>query len=204
MFHRRRHALVPAHGAEADEEVEHLAQRDVQRADAAADRRRERSLDADEIVTEGLDRVVGQPVVELLEALLAGVDLEPGDLSLAAVGLRDGGVEDAHAGAPNIRPGAVAFDERDDRIVRNDETAVLLGDGSPGGRRFEIRKSRHDRFRSHHQRATTGSSQKLWKTLLKSSSIRSKAPDESARSSGLHHRGARECFRARIGTAHYI
>ena len=71
-------------------------------------------------------RVVGQPVVELLEALLAGVDLDPGDLALAAVGLRHRGVEHAHAGAPDVGPGAVAFDERDDRIVGNDETAVLL------------------------------------------------------------------------------
>ena len=50
MLHRRRHALVPAHRAQADEQVEQLAQRDVQRSDAAADRRRQRALDADEIL----------------------------------------------------------------------------------------------------------------------------------------------------------
>ena len=204
MFHRRRHAFVPADRAEADEEVEHLPQRYVQRPDAAAHRRRERSLDADQVVTKGLDGIVRQPIVELLEALLTRVDLEPGDLPLAAVSLRDRGVEDAHAGTPNIRTGAVTFDERDDRIVRNDETAVFLRDGSPGGRRFEHRKGRHDRFRSHHQRDVTGSSQKLWKTLLKSSSIGSKVPLESAGSSGLHHRGAREPLHAPIRTAHYI
>ena len=36
------------HRAQADVEIEHLAQRDVQRADAAADRRGERAFDADE------------------------------------------------------------------------------------------------------------------------------------------------------------
>ena len=121
MLHRRRHALEPAHRAQADVQVEHLPQRDVQRADAAADRRGQRALDADEVLAERLDRLVRQPVVELLEALLAGVDFHPRDLPLAAVGLLDGGVEHADAGAPDVRAGAVAFDERDDRIVRHDE-----------------------------------------------------------------------------------
>ncbi len=87
MLDRRGHAFVPAHRTQADEEVEHLPQRDVQRSDAAADRRRQRTLDADEIVAERVDRFVGQPVVELLEALLARVDFHPRDLPLAAVGL---------------------------------------------------------------------------------------------------------------------
>ena len=97
VLHRRRHALELAHRAQADVEVEHLAQRDVQRADAAADRRRQRALDADEVLAERLDGLVGQPVVELLERLLAGEHLHPGDLLLAAVGLLHRGVEHAHA-----------------------------------------------------------------------------------------------------------
>jgi hypothetical protein len=46
MLHRARNALEPAHRAQADVEIEFLAQRDVQRADAAADRRGQRALDA--------------------------------------------------------------------------------------------------------------------------------------------------------------
>ena len=45
-----------------------------------------------------------------------------------AEGFLDGGVEHAHAGAPDVGPGAVAFDERDDRIVRHDELSVLARD----------------------------------------------------------------------------
>ena len=75
------------HGAQADVEVEHLAQGDVERADAAADGRGQRAFDADQKLLEGLDGVVGQPVVEFFEGLLAGKDLEPGDLAFAAVGL---------------------------------------------------------------------------------------------------------------------
>ena len=79
MLHRRGHAGEILHRPQADVEIEHLAQRDVERADAAADRRGERAFDADEIFLERLDGVVGQPVVELVLGGLAGEDLEPGD-----------------------------------------------------------------------------------------------------------------------------
>ena len=117
VLHRRRHALEPADRTQTDVEVEELAQRDVQGPDAAADRRRERALDADEELAEGLDGLVGQPVVELGEGLLAGVDLGPRDLAPALVGLLDRGVHDAHARAPDVAAGAVPLDERDDRAV---------------------------------------------------------------------------------------
>ena len=56
-LHRRGHALEVAHRAQADVEVEHLAQRDVERADAAADRRGQRALDADQVLAERRRRV---------------------------------------------------------------------------------------------------------------------------------------------------
>ena len=121
LLHRARHPLEPADGAQADVEVEELAQRHVQRADAAADRRRERPLDADEVLLEVLDRLVGEPVAGLLERLLAREDLVPRDLLLPAVGLLHGGVEDADARAPDVPPRPVALDEGDDRVVRDVE-----------------------------------------------------------------------------------
>ena len=129
MLDRRRHALEPAHRPQADVQIEQLTQRDVERPDAAADRRRQRTLDADVVLAERLDRLVRQPGVELLEALFAGVDFLPRDLPLAAVRFLDRGVEHAHAGAPDVGAGAVAFDERDDRIVRHDELSVAARDG---------------------------------------------------------------------------
>jgi hypothetical protein len=87
MLHRRGDAGEILHRAQADVEVEHLAQGDIQRADAAADRRGERAFDAHQIFLERLDRVVRQPVVELVLGRLAGEHLEPGDLAFAAVGL---------------------------------------------------------------------------------------------------------------------
>src|SRR5262249_1832490 len=43
MSHRRRYALVPADGPQTHVQVEQLSKRDVQRSDAAANRRRQRT-----------------------------------------------------------------------------------------------------------------------------------------------------------------
>ena len=50
LFQRRRHAGEVAHRAQADVQVELLAQGDVERTDAAADRGRQRTLDRDDVV----------------------------------------------------------------------------------------------------------------------------------------------------------
>ena len=87
MLHGRGHALEPVHRAQADVEIEHLAQRDVERADAAADGRGERALDADQIFAGTPSTVSsGSQLLNLL-GLLAGEHLQPGNLALAAVGL---------------------------------------------------------------------------------------------------------------------
>jgi hypothetical protein len=115
-LHRRGHALEPAHGPQAHVEIEDLPHRDVQRADAAADGRRERALDADEIGAERIERRIRQPVAGLVERLLAGEHLVPRDLPLAAVRLVDRGIEHAYRRAPDVGAGAVALDERNDRV----------------------------------------------------------------------------------------
>ena len=128
MLHRAGHALVVLHRAHAGVEVENLAQRHVERADAAADGRGERSLDGDAQVARSRYGVVGQPVVELAVGLLAGEDLKPADRALAAVGLFDRGVEDALRGLPDVAAGAVAFNEGNDGIVGNFELPVAVLD----------------------------------------------------------------------------
>src|SRR6266850_1693717 len=92
-----------------------------QRTGAAADGRGQRALDAHVIFAEGFDSIVRQPAAELLEALLARKYFHPGDLPFSAIRFLDGGVEDADAGTPDIASGAVAFDERNDRIVGHDQ-----------------------------------------------------------------------------------
>jgi hypothetical protein len=129
VLHRAGHALVILDRTHAGIEVEKLAERDVERADAAADGRGERSLDGDAEVARGGYGVVGQPGGELAEGLLAGEDFKPLDLALAAVSFFNRGVKDALRGLPDVASGAVAFNERDDGIVRNFKLAVFVLDG---------------------------------------------------------------------------
>ena len=70
----------------------------------------------------------GSQVFDELVRLLAGVDLLPLDLALAAVGLLHGRVEYAHARAPDVGTGAVALDEGNDRMVGNLQFAVCNAD----------------------------------------------------------------------------
>jgi hypothetical protein len=73
--------------------------------------RRQRPLDRDPELAQRLDGLLGQPLAGRGDALLAGVDLHPGDAALAAVGTLHRGVEHAHRGAPDVGAGAVALDE---------------------------------------------------------------------------------------------
>jgi hypothetical protein len=72
VLHRRGHALVIAHRTNAAIEIENLAQSHVERANAAADRGGERSFDRDVEVANGVNGVLGQPVLEFRESLFAG------------------------------------------------------------------------------------------------------------------------------------
>ena len=74
---------------------------------------------------ERVDRVVGQPVVELGLRCLAREDLEPRDLFLAAVGhFFTAASKTAFAGCPDVAARTVAADKRDDRIIRDGENTV--------------------------------------------------------------------------------
>ena len=127
-LHRGRHALEPAHGAEADVEVERLAHLDVDRTDAAADGGRERPLDADEVLAARVQRRLREPLARRVERLLAGEDFLPLDLALTAVGLLDRGVPDDHRGLRDVGARAVAFNERNNRILGNAQLPALHGD----------------------------------------------------------------------------
>ena len=160
ILHRGRHAGEPLYGAEADVEVELLTEGDVEGADAAAGRRGERALDADEVVTEGGQGRFRQPVAGRLEGLLASEDFQPLDLALARVGLGDRGVEDADGGAPDVRAGAVAFDEGDDGMVGDGEFAVGDGDaagcGGAHGKKGHKKPISARRFQANTQAGTSG------------------------------------------------
>ena len=126
-LHRARYAVQPAHGTLADVQVEVLAQRDVQRPDATAHRRRHRSFDANHELAHRGERLLGQPLVGAVDrkGLLARVDLHPHDLAGSAVRLGHCRVDDLDHHRRDVDADPVALDERDDRLVGHVQSAVL-------------------------------------------------------------------------------
>src|SRR5438128_187963 len=107
-----------------------LAKRHVERAEPLTDGRRERTLDGDEKLADDVEGFVGEEVGRAVAAvdrlgLLASEHLGPRDLLPPPVGLLHGGVQHAHGRAPDVGAGAVALDERDDRVVRDAELPVV-------------------------------------------------------------------------------
>ena len=100
-------------------QIKQLPQRHVERADPAADRRRERAFDAHKIFAKRLDRVVREPFVKFILRGLPCENFEPRNLFLPAVCFLDRGVEYADAGRPDIRAGPIASDEWNHRPVRH-------------------------------------------------------------------------------------
>ena len=135
---RARHAGEIGDGAQADVEVELLAQRHVERTDAAADGGRQRALDRYDVVLEDRERLVREPDVGAvdLRRFLAGIDFHPVDLPLAAVGLRDRGVDDLDHHRRDVETGAVALDVGDDRVVGNVEAKILVDRDLLAGSRY--------------------------------------------------------------------
>ena len=125
VLHRRGDALKVLDWPQADVEIEHLAQSDVERANAAADWRGEWTFDADQIFLERLDCVIRQPVIEFVLGRFARKHFEPRNLALAPIGLLHRRIEHTDAGGPDVRPGAVTANERENGIVRHLELAIL-------------------------------------------------------------------------------
>ena len=121
MFDRRGDAFEVLHWAQTNEKIEKLPKRDVKRTNAAADRRRQRTFNADEIFAERIHRVVRQPGIEFVLGRLTREHFEPCYFLFVAERFLYRGIEHAHARRPNVGAGAIASDERNDRVVRHIE-----------------------------------------------------------------------------------
>src|SRR5438309_4863585 len=133
LAHWAGHALEIPYRPDAGVQVEHLAQRHVEGADPSPNGRRERAFDGHAVRPAGLERGLGKPGPDLFEGLLAGQHLEPIDLPFGAGHLLHRGVEYAPGGAPDVGPGAVAFDERDDGVARHHPATVAIFDALTHG-----------------------------------------------------------------------
>ena len=189
MRDRRRRTVEVADRTDTRKQVEHLTHRHVQTADAPAHRRRQRTFDGDFVGPDRLNSIDGQPLAGHVLGFLAREDLEPRKTALPAERLRHGGVEHAGARAPDVRTGAVAFDERNDRIGGHDELPVLARDRRTACRRFQRSEVRHN-LPELLVRSPAGRGRfprTLWKSLWKRHSVYAVVMRSSERSSGLHH-----------------
>src|SRR6185369_7704153 len=130
LLDRRGNALEVTNRAQTGVQIKQLAKSYVKGADSTADRCGQGSFDANQKLPEGLDSLVRQPglvahfLAEQVEWLFTGIDFHPADFSPAAVDLFDCSIENAYRGLPDIDPGTVAFDERNDRVVRHNQLSV--------------------------------------------------------------------------------
>ncbi len=120
------HASEVTHRAQAHIQIEHLAQRDVERAHAARGWRGQRALDRDDVVLHRLHGFVGQPLVGAIDLgrFFTSEHFHPGDLLLAAVSLGHRSIYHATHGRGDIDAGAVAFDEGNDRGIGHVQRVV--------------------------------------------------------------------------------
>src|SRR4029077_6129676 len=123
MFHGRGDTLEIAHRAHASVEIQDLPQRDVQRTYAPAHGSRQRPFNRNSEIAHGLDRFIGQPLLEFVVRLFTGEHFKPGDLPLPAIDAFHGGVKHALGRLPDVPPRSVALDVGDAGRVGNDEFA---------------------------------------------------------------------------------
>ena len=95
-------------------------------------------------IQDGKLRVPENPIIPFIEGDGTGPDIWRASVRLmdAAVAKAYGGkrrIHDAHARAPDVGPGAIPFDEGDDRVFRDAQLAVLDGDLRALRRRCHLR-----------------------------------------------------------------
>ena len=128
LLHRAGHAFEPAHRTQAHIQVQLLAQRHVQGADAATDRSGQRALDGNHVVLHRVQGFLGKPgvLVVHLSRFFPGIHFHPGNLAFAAVGFFHCSIDNLDHDRADIDTNTVAFDERDNRVVRNIERMVCI------------------------------------------------------------------------------
>src|SRR5690606_38116412 len=84
--------------------------------------------------------------------LLASVNLHPLDLALTAVGFLHRCIKHSYSSTPDVWTGAIAFDERNDRLIGHRKLAVLNGDLFPLRGHVQLDRSRHRRNSERRER----------------------------------------------------
>ncbi|KON62587.1 ribosomal large subunit pseudouridine synthase E [Komagataeibacter europaeus] len=100
-----------------------LAQGHVQGANTATDRGRQRAFDGNAVVTDQIQGFFRQPHVfpVNVSGFFAGVDFHPGDFTFAVVGFFHCCINHVNHSRGNVNANTVAFDKRNDRVIRNNQ-----------------------------------------------------------------------------------
>ena len=112
LFHWRDYAFIPAHRAQAHIQVERLTQRHVQRTDAAAHRRSQRSLNAYLMLPERLHCLFRQPRAGFMKRPFARRNLFPLYAPAAPIGFFQGCVHNGPHGRGHLCPNSVTRNKR--------------------------------------------------------------------------------------------
>ena len=130
MFNRARSTLIITNRAQANVEVQFLTQGNVQRTDTAADWRGQRAFDSNTIFTNQIKSFGRQPDILAINLgrFFTGVNFHPGNFTLALIGFLDGSINHFQHRRSHVNADTIAFDERDNRVIRDVQLAVLQGD----------------------------------------------------------------------------
>ena len=130
MFYRARRAIVVTYRAQADVQIQFLAQRNVQGTDAAANWRGQGAFNRNAILTNQIKCFRRQPDVLAVNMgrFLTGINFHPGNFTLALIGFLHSGIHHFQHRRGNVHADTVTFNERDNRVIRNVELAILQGD----------------------------------------------------------------------------
>ncbi len=95
MFDGSGNSVEVANRTDAGIEIEHLAERHVERSDSTSDGRRQRPLDRNDEMLDRIERAFRQPFAELLVRLFTGEDFIPYDATLSVIGLGHGRIKNS-------------------------------------------------------------------------------------------------------------
>ena len=134
VFQWRRHASEIAHRAHALIQVEFLTQCHVQRTDTAADWGGHWAFDRHGIFFQCVKCFFWQPFISTVDAggFFTSIHFHPMNFLLATIGFRNSSINHIFHHRSDIDTNTIAFDERNNRIVRNgltrDNFLAFLGD----------------------------------------------------------------------------
>src|SRR6266700_3983908 len=121
-------------------------------------------------VADSVHGGLGQPVAKLGKGFFSGKDFQPVDLAFAPVSLLYRAIKNAHRRCPYVATGTIAFDVRNNGIIRDLQLAPAVCNGAASsGQRNSIVRRWHgpstDKIHSQ-SKLITLTSQRTWRNAV--------------------------------------